>query len=65
MLRKEYLDTVRTLLRAAKTMTDRRVAGQLRALAETMTGELRKPRTLMQLRHWPGRLLAVTVTTAR
>ena len=34
MLSKEYLDTARTLLRAADTMTDRRVAGQLKALAE-------------------------------
>ena len=31
---KEYLETARTLLRAAQTMTDRRVAGQLEALAE-------------------------------
>ena len=34
MLSKEYLDTARTILRAAQTMTDQRVAGQLRALAE-------------------------------
>jgi len=31
---KEYLETARTLLRAAKTMTDQAVAGQLKALAE-------------------------------
>ena len=31
---KEYLETARTLLRAAQTMTDRVVADQLRALAE-------------------------------
>jgi hypothetical protein len=31
---KEYLETARTLLRAAKTMTDRAVASQLRALAD-------------------------------
>jgi hypothetical protein len=34
MLSKEYLDTARTLLRAAEGMTDRSVAGQLKALAE-------------------------------
>jgi hypothetical protein len=31
---KEYLETARTLLRAAKTMTDQAVASRLRALAE-------------------------------
>jgi len=31
---KEYLETARTLVRAAQTMTDQHVAGQLRALAE-------------------------------
>ena len=31
---KEYLETARTLLRAAQTMTDRAVAGQLKALAD-------------------------------
>jgi hypothetical protein len=34
MLSKEYLDTARTILRAAQTMTDRHVARQLKALAE-------------------------------
>jgi hypothetical protein len=34
MLSKAYLDTARTLLRAAETMTDRSVACQLKALAE-------------------------------
>jgi hypothetical protein len=34
MLSKEYLATARTLLRAAQTMTDPRVSGQLKALAE-------------------------------
>ena len=34
MLSKEYLDTARTLLRAAEGMTDRSVAGQLKTLAE-------------------------------
>lgn len=31
---KEYLETARSLLRAAQTMTDRAIAGQLKALAE-------------------------------
>jgi hypothetical protein len=30
----EYLETARTLLRAAQSMTDRAIAGQLRALAD-------------------------------
>ena len=34
MLGKEYLDTARTILRAAQTMRDDHVAGQLKALAE-------------------------------
>jgi len=34
MLSKEYLDTAQTMLRAAQIMTDQRVAGQLKALAE-------------------------------
>ena len=34
MLSKEYLDTERTILRAAQTMTDQHVAGQLKVLAE-------------------------------
>jgi hypothetical protein len=31
---KEYLETARTLLRAAQAMTDRAIAGQLKALAD-------------------------------
>jgi hypothetical protein len=31
---KEYLETARTLLRAAQTVTDNAVAGQLKALAD-------------------------------
>jgi hypothetical protein len=34
---KEYLETARTLLRAAQTMTDRAIAGQLKALAASMS----------------------------
>ena len=31
---KEYLETAKTLLRSAQTMTDRAIAGQLKALAD-------------------------------
>ena len=31
---KQYLKTAQTLLRAAQTMTDRAIAGQLKALAD-------------------------------
>ena len=34
MLSNQYLDTARTILRAAQTMTDQYVAGQLKSLAE-------------------------------
>jgi len=34
MLSKEYLDTARTILRAAQTMADQHVVGKLKALAE-------------------------------
>ena len=34
MVSKEYLDTARTILRAAQTMTDQHVASQLKTLAE-------------------------------
>jgi hypothetical protein len=34
MVSKEYLETARTLLSAAQNMSDRRIAGQLKALAE-------------------------------
>jgi hypothetical protein len=34
MRSREYLNTARTILRAAQTMTDRHVADQLKALAE-------------------------------
>ncbi len=55
MLSKEYLDTARTILRAGRTNTLR---VSLRRLLRTMSGELRKPHTLMRLRHWLGQLLA-------
>lgn len=33
MLSKQYLETARTIPRAAQTMTDQHIAGQLKALA--------------------------------
>jgi hypothetical protein len=38
---KEYLETAQTLLRAAKTMTDSAIAGQLKALADDCTERFR------------------------
>ena len=40
---KEYLETARTLLRAAQTMTDRAIAGQLKALADDYQRRAEKP----------------------
>jgi hypothetical protein len=34
MLSKEYLETARTIFRAAQTMTDQHIADQLKALAK-------------------------------
>jgi hypothetical protein len=48
---KEYLITAETLLHAAQTMTDRAIAGQLKRLPTTTSGELRKPRMLMRPKH--------------
>jgi hypothetical protein len=39
---KEYLKTAETLLRAAQTMTDRAIAGQLKALADDFQGRAEK-----------------------
>jgi hypothetical protein len=39
-----------------------RLRVSLRRLLRTMSGELRKPRTLMRLRHWLGRPLALNVS---
>ncbi|MEH2570098.1 hypothetical protein [Bradyrhizobium sp. AZCC 2289] len=50
---KEYLETAQTLLRAAKTMTDSAIAGQLKALADDYHGELRKLRMLMRVDEFP------------
>ena len=41
---KQYLETARTLLRAAQTMTDRAIAGQLRVLANDYQRRVEKDR---------------------
>jgi hypothetical protein len=56
---KEYLKAAQTLLRAAETMTDRAIAGQLKPLPTTTSGELRKLRTLMRPTHSLDRLLTL------
>jgi hypothetical protein len=58
---KEYLKTAQTLLRAAQTMTDRAIAGQLKALADDyqrQAEKFRKLRMLMQSKCWLARLQA-------
>ena len=39
---KEYLKTAQTLLRAAQTMTDRAIAGQLKAFADGLQRRVEK-----------------------
>ena len=39
---KQYLETAQTLLRITQTMTDRAIAGQLKALAEDYQGRAEK-----------------------
>jgi hypothetical protein len=51
---KEYLETARTLLRTAQSMTDR-----TRPLPTISSSGLRKLRMLMRPKHWPARLLAL------
>ena len=65
MLSKEYFDAARTLLRAARTMTDRRVAGQLKALAEDYERRTEKASHADAAKAFARQLFAVTVTKAR
>ena len=51
MLSKEYLDTARTILRAAQTMTDQHVAGQLKALAEDYERRAEKAALPLRMPH--------------
>jgi hypothetical protein len=65
MLSKEYLATARTLLRAAQTMTDPRVSGQLKALAEDYERRAEKTSHPDAATAMAGPPLAPTVTKAR
>jgi hypothetical protein len=59
---KEYLETAQTLLRAAQTMTDRAVAGQLKALADDYQRRAEQLHMLMRRKHSLDRLLALNVS---
>ena len=50
---KEYLETAQTLLRAAKTMTDSAIAGQLKAVADDYPRRAEKLRMLMRMDEFP------------
>jgi len=50
---KEYLETAQTLLRAAKTMTDSAIAGQLKALADDYQRRAEKASMVMRMHEFP------------
>ena len=50
---KAYLETAQTLLRAAKTMTDSAIAGQLKALADDYQRRAEKASMLMRMGEFP------------
>jgi hypothetical protein len=64
MLSKDYLDTARTILRAAQTMTDEHVATQLKALAENYERRAENTGMLMRPKHWLARLLTLKASAA-
>jgi hypothetical protein len=55
---KAYLETARTLLRAAQTMTDSAIAGQLKALADDYERRAEKASDVDAAKHSPDRLSA-------
>ncbi|MGY3484702.1 hypothetical protein ACVW1C_002585 [Bradyrhizobium sp. USDA 4011] len=55
---KGYLETARTLLRAAQTMTDSAIAGQLKALADDYERRAEKASHVDAAKHSPDRLSA-------
>ena len=61
---KQYLETARTLIRAAQTMTDRAIAGQLRALAEDHERRAEKAAHIDAAKHSLGRRPAPNATEA-
>jgi hypothetical protein len=50
---KEYVETAQTLPRAAKTMTDSAIAGQLKALADDYQWRAEKASMLMRMDEFP------------
>jgi len=50
---KEYLETAQTLLRAAKTMTDSAIAGQLKALADDYQRRAEKASHVDRMEEFP------------
>ena len=60
---REYLETAQTLVRSAQTMTDRAIAGQLKALAEDYSAAPRRLRTTMRPRSWRTRPLQLSRLT--
>ena len=61
---KKYLN-VETLLRAAQTMTDRAIAGRLKALADDCQRQVRKPRLLMRPKHSLDRRVTLRASDVR
>jgi hypothetical protein len=53
----EYLETARTLFRAAQTMTDRAIAGQLKALADDYERRAEKASHVDAAKHSLDRML--------
>ena len=62
---KEYLETARTLVRAAQTMTDQHVAGQLKALAEDYERRAEKASHVDAAKHPRDRLLACAAPSTK
>ena len=54
----KYLETAQTLLRAAKTMTDAAIAGQLKALAEDYQRQAERASHVDATKAWLGPPLA-------
>jgi len=56
---KQYLKTAETLLRAARTMTDRAIADQLKALADDYERRAEKASHVDMAKHSPDRWLTL------
>jgi hypothetical protein len=62
MLSKECSDTARRIFQVPQTMTDRHVAGQVKALAEVCKRQAARTADADAADHWLGRLLAPNVS---